>query len=628
MTPSPTSTGVHEQRPDVHPDALVSTESRDAVKLAMGLVSTMTALLLGLLVGSAKGTYDTQRTEIIQMAAQVAYLDRVPHRLWPRGRRGARPVSRCGDRPGPRLVARDPVIEGPAGSPGVGRRPSLLRRPGSFPTRRYPAQPEGPGDDAGPWPGAASRDAGGTGGALHSQATPGRGGLVARRHLPHLELDQPLGGMMQHSQRAGDERLESFHELSAAEPPSPSFVLSACTPLVGCRNRIYAHATFRNDSGSTAVEPGPRGRAPMKRTVAVAAVALLAILAAVLVVKRTPSLHTEEAVRIAVDAYIYGYPLVTFDMARRQQTNVAVAGRRARADGPDDQDAQLPGGGQPLLRGPERGHALHDGLARRRRASPGSSASRRWGTATTSCRCWTASRRSSTSRARTPPAGAPGVRDHRPGLVGHPAGGRDPGEVAHRHGVGPRTHLLHRHAGGLRGGARPAGPVHGRPAERLRQALHAAAGRGRPRVRHEDGRAQAGQRPRGRTPTSSYLAKLLEDEPAEGGGRRDRRAHGPDRDRPGAGLRRQQARLARPGGLKAVPKLALAKMAAAPEGAEDDERVAVLHLGRRQLRHRLPAARAWPTSSAPAGTARRTPSTRCRRRTRTGDEYDGAKHDT
>ena len=30
-----------------------------------------------------------------------------------------------------------------------------------------------------------------------------------------------------------------------------------------------------------------------------------------------------EAIGIAVDAYIYGYPLVTFDMVRRQQTNVA-----------------------------------------------------------------------------------------------------------------------------------------------------------------------------------------------------------------------------------------------------------------------------------------------------------------
>lgn len=54
-----------------------SAESRDAVKLAMGLVATMTALLLGLLVSSAKGTYDTQRTEIIQMSAKVTFLDRI-----------------------------------------------------------------------------------------------------------------------------------------------------------------------------------------------------------------------------------------------------------------------------------------------------------------------------------------------------------------------------------------------------------------------------------------------------------------------------------------------------------------------------------------------------------------------
>jgi hypothetical protein len=50
----------------------------------------------------------------------------------------------------------------------------------------------------------------------------------------------------------------------------------------------------------------------------------IAILAAVLIVRRTPSLHTEDAVRIAVEAYIYGYPLVTFDTVRRQQTNVAA----------------------------------------------------------------------------------------------------------------------------------------------------------------------------------------------------------------------------------------------------------------------------------------------------------------
>ncbi|MEY8144588.1 DUF1254 domain-containing protein [Falsihalocynthiibacter sp. CO-5D18] len=37
----------------------------------------------------------------------------------------------------------------------------------------------------------------------------------------------------------------------------------------------------------------------------------------------TPS--SVEALEIAVDAYIYGYPLVTFDMVRQQQTNVVKA---------------------------------------------------------------------------------------------------------------------------------------------------------------------------------------------------------------------------------------------------------------------------------------------------------------
>jgi hypothetical protein len=55
----------------------LSTDSKDAVKLAMGLVATMSALVLGLLVSSAKATYDTQRTEVIQMAGKIAFLGRV-----------------------------------------------------------------------------------------------------------------------------------------------------------------------------------------------------------------------------------------------------------------------------------------------------------------------------------------------------------------------------------------------------------------------------------------------------------------------------------------------------------------------------------------------------------------------
>ncbi|PWT81569.1 MAG: hypothetical protein C5B58_09645 [Acidobacteria bacterium] len=59
------------------PEEHLSADSKDAVKLAMGLVATMTALVLGLLVSSAKGSYDTKRSDVIQMAAKVAFLDRV-----------------------------------------------------------------------------------------------------------------------------------------------------------------------------------------------------------------------------------------------------------------------------------------------------------------------------------------------------------------------------------------------------------------------------------------------------------------------------------------------------------------------------------------------------------------------
>jgi hypothetical protein len=59
------------------PEHHLGEDTRDTVKLAMGLVATMSALLLGLLVSSAKGTYDAERTQVIQMAGKVAFLDRV-----------------------------------------------------------------------------------------------------------------------------------------------------------------------------------------------------------------------------------------------------------------------------------------------------------------------------------------------------------------------------------------------------------------------------------------------------------------------------------------------------------------------------------------------------------------------
>ena len=59
------------------PEDHLSSETKDAVKVGMGLVATMAALVLGLLVASTKGSYDTQKNEVIQMAAKTVFLDRV-----------------------------------------------------------------------------------------------------------------------------------------------------------------------------------------------------------------------------------------------------------------------------------------------------------------------------------------------------------------------------------------------------------------------------------------------------------------------------------------------------------------------------------------------------------------------
>jgi hypothetical protein len=59
------------------PQHHLNDESKDIVKLGTGLIGTMAALLLGLLVASAKNSYDAERGEIVQMAAKVVFLDRL-----------------------------------------------------------------------------------------------------------------------------------------------------------------------------------------------------------------------------------------------------------------------------------------------------------------------------------------------------------------------------------------------------------------------------------------------------------------------------------------------------------------------------------------------------------------------
>lgn len=58
------------------PEEHLSPESKDIIKLGMGLIGTMTALVLGLLVASAKSSFDTQRTGVAQLAGKIIFLDR------------------------------------------------------------------------------------------------------------------------------------------------------------------------------------------------------------------------------------------------------------------------------------------------------------------------------------------------------------------------------------------------------------------------------------------------------------------------------------------------------------------------------------------------------------------------
>src|SRR4029453_16532929 len=59
------------------PHKHLDNESKDIVKLATGLIATLSALVLGLMVSSAKGTFDQVKSELMQTAVKIVVLDRV-----------------------------------------------------------------------------------------------------------------------------------------------------------------------------------------------------------------------------------------------------------------------------------------------------------------------------------------------------------------------------------------------------------------------------------------------------------------------------------------------------------------------------------------------------------------------
>jgi hypothetical protein len=59
------------------PEHHLSKESESVVKMGVGLIATLSALVLGLLIASANSTYDTKRNEVNQITADIVMIDQL-----------------------------------------------------------------------------------------------------------------------------------------------------------------------------------------------------------------------------------------------------------------------------------------------------------------------------------------------------------------------------------------------------------------------------------------------------------------------------------------------------------------------------------------------------------------------
>src|SRR5580700_10214403 len=58
-------------------DHHLNADTKDVVKVAIALVATMSALVVSLLISSAKNAYDTRNNEMLQVSADIAATDRL-----------------------------------------------------------------------------------------------------------------------------------------------------------------------------------------------------------------------------------------------------------------------------------------------------------------------------------------------------------------------------------------------------------------------------------------------------------------------------------------------------------------------------------------------------------------------
>lgn len=61
----------------VLPERHLTDDTKDVIRLGTGLIGTIAALVLGLLIATAKGSYDTQTTNVQRIAADVILIDQL-----------------------------------------------------------------------------------------------------------------------------------------------------------------------------------------------------------------------------------------------------------------------------------------------------------------------------------------------------------------------------------------------------------------------------------------------------------------------------------------------------------------------------------------------------------------------
>ena len=127
---------------NILPEYHVNDESKDAVKMGIGMIATMAALVLALLIASAKGNFDTMSSELRQAGSRVILLDRVMAQYGPETKEARellrRTIAAMVKRVWPEDNIRQAVTEAPEARVNIETIQDRLRQLSPLPASRTP----------------------------------------------------------------------------------------------------------------------------------------------------------------------------------------------------------------------------------------------------------------------------------------------------------------------------------------------------------------------------------------------------------------------------------------------------------------------------------------------------------